>query len=357
VRPALLGAVAGIAGTVAALTLAAGVGDAETTPARYGQVHALEAALDVDDDGTAGRVLAVLAADPAVAAVNDSRSAVAQARGASPAVYTFQPVGAPLPVVVDEGRLPAAPDEIALGPYVAQVLGVAVGDTVELTGTRAAGRLTVTGLAFLPEGPANYNVDGGWVTGAGFDALFDAASFHLAHIAVRDGADPAAVARRLDRAVHAVSEDVSVHAALRRDHSVELLVIRDLPLHLALFLGVLALAAVGHALSVAVRRRRHDLAVLRATGLTGPQCRGAVVTQSVVIVLAGLAVGAPLGVAAGRSLWRYVSETAVTHYVPPPVLPALVVVVPAALLAAVALAAWPARRAASFPVWQALRAE
>ncbi|SDU88979.1 FtsX-like permease family protein [Jiangella alkaliphila] len=356
VRPALVGAVAGIAGTVAALTLAAGVGDAVTTPARYGQVHALEATLDIGDDRT-GRVLGLIAADPDVAAVNDSRSAVAQGRGASPRVYTYQPVAEPLPVVVDEGRLPATADEVALGPFTAETFGVGVGDTVELTGTRAERRLTVTGLAFLPEGQGNYNIDGGWVTGAGFDALFGAASIHVAHIAVRDGADPAVVAQRLDQAVRAVSDDVSAHPALQRDHSVELLVIRGLPLYLALFLAVLAVAAVGHALAVAVRRRRRDLAVLRALGLTGGQCRGAVVTQSLVIVLAGLVIGAPLGVAAGSWLWRYITDAEVIQYVPPPVLPAVAVVVPAAVLAAVALAAWPARRAGSFPVWQTLRAE
>ncbi|MBB5788156.1 ABC transporter permease [Jiangella mangrovi] len=356
VRPALVGAVAGVAGTVAALTLAAGVDDAATTPARYGQVHDLEATLDVDA-ASAGRVLPVLAADPDVTAVNDSRSAVAQAGAGSPVVYSLQPVAAPLPVVVDEGRLPAAADEVALGPYLAQTLGVRVGDTVDLTGTRVTRRLTVTGAAFLPEGPGNYNVDGAWVSGAGFDALFTGASSHLAHIALRDGADPGVVAERLERAVGAVAGDVDVRPTLQRDHSVELRVIQELPLYLALFLAVLALAAVGHTLAVAVRRRRHDLAVLRAVGLTGGQCVAAVITQAVVIVLAGLAVGAPLGVAIGRWLWRYVTDATMTYYVPPPALPALLAVVPAALAAAVLLAAWPARRAGSFPVWQALRAE
>ncbi|SDS03222.1 FtsX-like permease family protein [Jiangella sp. DSM 45060] len=353
VRPALAGAIAGVAGTVAALTLAAGIDDAASTPARYGQVHALEASLDVDA-ATAARVLPRLAADPDVTAVNDSRSAVAQAGGASPMVYSLAPVGAPLPVVVDEGRVPSAADEVALGPYAAATLGAGVGDTVELTGTRAARRFTVTGLAFVPEGPENYNVDGAWVTAPAFDALFDAPTFHVAHVAVRDDAEPAVVAERLNRAV---APDVSVQPALRRDHSVELRVIQALPLYLAIFLALLALAAVAHALAVALRRRRHDLAVLRATGLTARQCRAAVVTQAVVIVLTGLVIGAPLGVAAGRSLWRYVTDAAVTHYVPPPAVPALVVVVPAALVAAVLVAAWPARRAGTFPVWQALRAE
>ena len=39
-----------------------------------------------------------------------------------------------------------------------------------------------------------------------------------------------------------------------------------LPLALSAFLALLAIGAVGHALSIAVRRRRHELAVLRALG-------------------------------------------------------------------------------------------
>jgi hypothetical protein len=45
-----------------------------------------------------------------------------------------------------------------------------------------------------------------------------------------------------------------------------------LPATLALsaFLALLAIGAVGHALSIAVRRRRHELAVLRALGGGAP---------------------------------------------------------------------------------------
>ena len=53
-----------------------------------------------------------------------------------------------------------------------------------------------------------------------------------------------------------------------------------LPLALSAFLAVLAVGAVGHALSIAVRRRRHELAVLRALGLTRRQSRLVIVTQA-----------------------------------------------------------------------------
>ena len=56
-----------------------------------------------------------------------------------------------------------------------------------------------------------------------------------------------------------------------------------LPLALSAFLAVLAVGAVGHALSIAVRRRRHELAVLRALGLTRRQSRLVIVTQATLL--------------------------------------------------------------------------
>jgi ABC-type antimicrobial peptide transport system permease subunit len=123
------------------------------------------------------------------------------------------------------------------------------------------------------------------------------------------------------------------------------------------FLALLALGAVGHALVTAVRRRRHDIAVLRALGMTRRQSRTTVITQATVVSLIGLAVGAPLGVALGRTIWRYVADTTFMHYVPPVAAAALALVIPVTLVAAVLLAVWPGRTAASLPVADVLRAE
>jgi hypothetical protein len=47
-----------------------------------------------------------------------------------------------------------------------------------------------------------------------------------------------------------------------------------MPMLLAAFFGLLGCATVAHALVTTVRRRRYDLAVLRAMGFTRPQARG-----------------------------------------------------------------------------------
>ena len=130
-----------------------------------------------------------------------------------------------------------------------------------------------------------------------------------------------------------------------------------LPLALSAFLAVLAIGAVGHALSIAVSRRRHELAVLRALGLTRWQSRLVVGTQATLLAVIGLAFGIPLGLILGRVLWHAAADMAPLAYQPPLAALALLLIVPLALLAANLLAAWPARRAARLQAGQILRTE
>jgi ABC-type lipoprotein release transport system permease subunit len=142
-----------------------------------------------------------------------------------------------------------------------------------------------------------------------------------------------------------------------RELPTELRSVRTLPMVMAGFLALLAVGAVGHALATAVRRRNHDIAVLRALGMTRRQSRITVITQAMVVSLVGLAVGVPLGIALSRTIWRYVADTTFMHYVTPVAAAALAVVVPVTLAAAILLAVWPGRVAASLPVADVLRAE
>jgi ABC-type antimicrobial peptide transport system permease subunit len=123
------------------------------------------------------------------------------------------------------------------------------------------------------------------------------------------------------------------------------------------FLAVLAVGAVGHALSIAVRRRRHELAVLRALGLTRRQSRLVIGTQATLLAIVGLAFGIPLGIALGRILWHAAANTTPLAYNPPWALLALLLIAPVALVAANLLASWPARRAARLRTAQILRTE
>ena len=130
-----------------------------------------------------------------------------------------------------------------------------------------------------------------------------------------------------------------------------------LPLALGAFLAVLAMGAIGYAVTAAVSRRRHDLAVLRALGLTRRQTRLAVATQATVLALVGLLFGVPLGLAVGRFLWKAVAGFTPLAYQPPLAVWALALIAPAALLVVNALAVWPQWRATRLRAGQILRAE
>jgi ABC-type antimicrobial peptide transport system permease subunit len=167
------------------------------------------------------------------------------------------------------------------------------------------------------------------------------------------------VAARLRRVAATVTgtEGAEVTPAIPPSVVVELRQVRTLPLALGAFLALLAVAAVGHALATAVRRRRVDVAVLRALGMTRWQSRGVVVTQASVLAGVGLAFGIPLGVALGRTVWRVVADYTPLQYVPPLALWALLLVGPVALLVANSLAVWPGHQAARLRIGHVLRAE
>ncbi|MEP7026162.1 MAG: FtsX-like permease family protein, partial [Actinomycetota bacterium] len=299
VRPALAGAVAGVLGVLATFTFTAGISDASANPARFGQTHQLEEFLGYNQIKIAPvSGLRAVARDRDVTGVNDARINVAYAGATSVTMYTYSPVGAkPLPVVLTSGRMPATATQVALAVGTAQQLGASVGSAIRLTGGTHPRTVTVTGIGFVPEGSHNGYASGGWVTPAGYDQVFRGAripyKFRIAEVAVRPGADLAAVTRRLGRPGQFMPPQLPSQITEIRDVAV-------LPVVLSGFLVLLAAGAVGHALATAVRRRRHELAVLRALGLTRRQARLVIVTQATVLALAGLAAGIPLGLVLGR---------------------------------------------------------
>ncbi|HZC69798.1 MAG TPA: ABC transporter permease [Jatrophihabitans sp.] len=367
VRPTLIGAVAGVVGIVAALTFSSGVHDAAAHPERYGQTFQLGGFFGqngVDYFPTA-RVTGLVARSPDIAGVGDLREAVATGAGGGDSVSLFAmaPARKPLSIVVTSGRRPVAADEVLLAPRSLAALDARIGSRVALVGDHGERTYRVSGSGFvLQGGPNQVYADGGWVTGAGFDRLFNRFRFHFLLAAVAPGLD-------VRRVGNEVSADVSAAIGappgqrFRFDTTtppievLELRQVRALPTVLGAFLAVLAVAALGHALAVAVRRRAPELAVLRALGMTPRQCRTALLVQATLIAVIGLGFGIPLGVALGRAVWRAVADYTPLQYIPPAATPILLLCAPLALLLANLLATVPGHRAARLQVAKLLRAE
>jgi hypothetical protein len=309
-------------------------------------------------------VLPVVAANRDVIGLNDAQIAVAQSGQTSITAFTYAPVGGKrLPVVLSAGRMPSAAGEVVLAPTSARELHAAVDSTLQLTGSAGPRAMHVTGVGFVPEGSHNSYDTGAWITPAGYDRLFSGAhypfKFHVTQVALRPGVNIHATARRLSAAAATVKGGQGLQfvppvppAAVQ-----EIQDVAPLPLALGGFLALLATGAVGHALTTAVRRRRHELAVLRALGMTRLQARMVLATQASLLALIGLAIGIPVGLMVGRTIWRVVALSTPLAYQPPLAGWALLLIAPLALLAANLLAAWPGHRAARLRSAQILRTE
>jgi FtsX-like permease family len=367
VRPALAGVVGGVLGVLAALTFSAGIGDAASHPERYGQTWQLTGffGFSGQDFGPVTRIEPALAADRDVTGFLDVRFSGAQSGRVSLESFTYAPVaGKQVPVVLTGGRMPASASEIVLAPTTARLLGVRIGSVVPLRGgTGAARAMTVTGTGFVPAGPHNSYDAGAWLTPAGYGRLFGGArysfKFHAGLVTLRPGASPLAVAQRMAAEAAKVKGGQGL-TFTPPDPITTMEDVNDmavLPLALAAFLVLLAVGAVGHALALAVRRRRRELAVLRTLGLTGSQSRAVVVTQASLLAVIGLAFGIPLGLAVGRGVWREVAGFVPLAYYPPTDPRGLALIVPVTLVAANVLALWPGRSAARLRPGQVLRAE
>jgi hypothetical protein len=129
------------------------------------------------------------------------------------------------------------------------------------------------------------------------------------------------------------------------------------PALLAAGLAIGVAAALGLTLFASVRRRRHDLALLKALGFSRRQLASCVAWQSTVAVAVGVIVGVPLGIALGRWLWDLFADE--IYAVPSATVPtlSLVFVALGAFVLANAVAFLPGRYAARTPTAIVLRAE
>jgi ABC-type lipoprotein release transport system permease subunit len=130
-----------------------------------------------------------------------------------------------------------------------------------------------------------------------------------------------------------------------------------LPLVLGAFLALLGLATVAHALVTSVRRRRHELAVLRTLGFRRADIRATIAWQSTALAVLGLALGIPAGAFVGAYAWGRVADglgvstTASLRWLP------FVGVVVGVLLVVNALGAFAAARAVRISPARALATE
>ncbi len=152
-------------------------------------------------------------------------------------------------------------------------------------------------------------------------------------------------------------DNVTVLGVQRPAQIVNYRSIGSTPVILAVGLAAGAIVALGLTLAASVRRRRRDLALLKALGFTQRQLAAAVAWQATVAAVIGIIVGIPLGIVVGRQLWTLFARN--LNAVPDPTVPVLSVILVGvgALVFANLVAALPGRSAARTPTALVLRAE
>ena len=252
-------------------------------------------------------VLASVGADSDVERKGELRISEIRVGEAPTTAITFSRGDHAVQPTIASGRAPSRADEIALGSTTMQHLGLSIGDDVSVTTSGFSGTARVVGQVVLP-GVGLY--EGSDRTSIGVGALIasdalgprDDATKAVVVVDLKAGADRSAFETRM---AHALVQYGSARFQndLRPSDIESLDRLRTLPVLLSSLLVGLVAVTVVNAMVVAVRRRRRDLALLQAMGST----RGGVITvgvwQGVTIGLAGLLIGAPLGIVAGRWCW------------------------------------------------------
>jgi putative ABC transport system permease protein len=176
---------------------------------------------------------------------------------------------------------------------------------------------------------------------------------------LRPGADFTTVRDRLRAELPA---NVIVQAPDRRNRQVERM-IGAFQLNLtalSLISLLVGMFLIYNTVATAVVRRRHEIGVLRALGLSGLQVQGLFMAEALVLGIAGAALGLVLGVLLAGQLVGAVSQTITSLYILASIQdlfisPLAIVAAMALCLGAVLLAAWfPAREAALLAPVEAL---
>lgn len=352
VWPAIAGATAGVLGIVGAFGLLRGINDALAQPDRSGQVWHAEIA--PTQDHPESTIVAALGSEPVVASARQLRIDL-DVNGAGLPVYALDPIKADQSFTVLHGRRPSRPDDVVLGPATARALHRGIGDKVRIGGPQGRD-VHVVGLGLLLQTPHSAFDQGAWMTRAGLGAIAPHIDPNDRTVVVRfAGRQPHDAA--IGRLQAKLGPDVEIDAIALPEDVTYLRDVRSLPKALAGFLALLGVCALGHALVTAVRRRRHDLAVLRALGFRPLQVAGSILWQALIVSVLALAVGVPLGLAAGRWSWRWVANAIPLRYVGPLPAAVMIALVPLALLSAGLISVWPARRAARLRPAEVLRTE
>ncbi len=370
---ALLGTVMAVAALCATAVFGASLTHLVASPALYGapfQAYFASDGLPGSQQTVTGPLLDSLRGDQAIRQIMLGAFVEVNVNGRHVRTVVMTPVrGAALLSAVD-GRLPSGDRDIMLGVATMRAAGARLGGAVRVSVADPAGTPHVASFRVI--GRASLNAGTG---GLGNGAVMTTSAFVHAQCpagpgqpacqrTVRRGmatvvlvraapgsAGQASLARHIRQYPDLTTRPATPTVLVNFGESV------NFPLLFGVALSLFGAATMVHLLLVSVARRRRETGLLKSLGFVRRQVGAAVCWQATTVALVGIVVGAPIGIAAGRVLWRVFATN--FGVVPVPVVPLLLLAGLAAgvLAAANLLAAGPALLAARSNPGQLLRAE
>jgi ABC-type lipoprotein release transport system permease subunit len=345
----LAGVLFTVGGLVGAITFGVSLDRLIDEPFRYG--WNMDASIgDNGGDQMDSTLAATLDSDPNVTSLIYYAQAYAKGNGADVPLMGMQRArGDGAPVLLD-GRLPVTEDEIAMGRVTARRVGTHIGDELTLTGSAGTHAYRVVGLVVLTGFGSNDGVGQGALTT--LDGLRQISDEPVTSAAVDFGSRDAAVAK------YSSEFDPSFITADVVPGAISSLVrVRSVPYVLAGLLGLLVVLTMTQTLLSSLRARRRDLAVLRALGGAPRLLRRSVHWQATVVTLVPALIAVPLGLIAGRLVFKALADDigAVDTAAFPSA--AVVAVIVGIVVLANLVAMWPARLVRRLSAAAALRTE
>jgi FtsX-like permease family len=354
-RTAIVGGAIALAAITGIGVFLSGVDDLYSQPAAHG--FAWDVAVGNTNFPLLDTTTAALRRDPRLRAVQIAQQGPAELDGRQANMLAIEP-GSAAPPRVLSGRLPAAPNEIALGGRMQHDLHAHLGSTVRfsLEGSAFAGDnptdvdLTVVGTTLAP---TIGDADLGEVSVVTFDAI------------KRAGGDPKP---QLALAEYRSQNTARTTEALDRDYTEEMITdvvppravslhrLRVLPIAGLLLAGLLGTVLLVYVLAIAVRARTKEFGIVRALGMSARRLRRVLGWEAIVISTAMALIGIPVGLFLGALLWRVVASGLGISEAPT-ISPWTLASIPAVILVGLAATLVPGRRLRGDDVATLLHAE
>jgi hypothetical protein len=342
-----------VAGIVGVSVFATSQDSLASSPARHGSSWDARV-IGFGGDDFAAEFGDALAADPQVRELGALSTSLTQLGDEDVNIYAFESLKGRFGPTVIEGREPRDAREVVLGTATLRDADADVGDFVEMRGVDGHVRLRVVGRATFPIVDERSAIDrGAALTIAGVDALAPPGTVNADLVVTwAAGVDHRAATQQLAERTGAEIVAPILPAEVNNLEQVDTTLAV-----LAVFLGVLGALTLVHALVTTVRRRRRDLAVLRALGFSRGQLATTVSSQAVAIAAVAIIVGMPIGIVVGRAAWIAVAHGIGVEPAPLASFLVLTFIGAGVLILALAAAAIPARMAQTTSTARVLRTD